>query len=328
MNQLKGCFKPTCLGCLGLLIVGFVVVGISALVAWRGLDEQRVQERELTPMVAGPSRVAALEGTGREGGDRERVVEGAVTERLSGRGRLILELGQGGFEIHPAAPGDDLTVEARYDEKMHSLEDYYEVRPDSTWLYHLRFRRSLPALQAMFRAIMGGSVDTYVRIYLPPDVPIALELIVKEGGCEMDLGGLWITEADLNFSRGGFSVGVSEPLREPMRRLTVTGRMGGFDANRLGNASPRTLDVDCRMGGADIDLRGLWLQDCDARLSIHMGGMSVRVPDDVEVEVEGVEVKGIEAIGGRLRRTDAEVPLPVLRMNVSQSMGECEVVRR
>ncbi len=294
MSDVRGCLKPTCLGCLVLVGIVVLVAAVVAVVAWRNLDERRVQDRE----VAMPSV-----GTPREG--------------LTGPGRLILELGQGEFRILPARPGEDLRVEAHYDAEVHELSDRFEARPDSGWVYEVRFRRTMPALQALFRALMGGGVESWVHVYIPPDLPIELELRAEEGGMEADLGGLWIRAADLRFSKGGCSLEIGEPLREPMRSLTIVGRMGGLAAEGLGNASPGVLIVDYRMGGADIDLGGAWSGDCDASLRLRMGGMSVELPDDVEV-------LGVPGADASLRRSESEVPLPVLRIESTQSMGEIE----
>ena len=82
------------------------------------------------------------------------------------------------------------------------------------------------------------------------------EIRLRQGGFEAELGGLWLTDADIVFRKGGFSLDISEPLKEPLQRLKINGAMGGFEADNLGNASPKVVDVQCRMGGAEIDLRG------------------------------------------------------------------------
>jgi hypothetical protein len=107
-------------------------------------------------------------------------------------------------------------------------------------------------------------------------------------------------------------------LHAPMERLTIRGHMGGFEAAGLGNASPRLLDVTCRMGGADIDLRGDWTTDADIRLDVAMGGIGVRVPRDVQI-------LGVESMETRLQAGNQEMPLPVLRFLLKQKMGEIEI---
>ncbi len=305
MSEKRGCFKTGCLGCLGLLAVVILFTAIMAGLAWKGLDDQELVEGEYRPdstMVA--SGVGALPEDWR-----------------SRPGRLILELGQGEFIIQPAPEGEGLSARAQFDSEVHAIEENFSFEPDSTWVYGLRFHRHMPGMQAMFRAILGGDTDARVEVFIPRDVPIVLQLLVEEGGGEAELGGLWLTDAEIRYSKGGFSLNFDEPLREPMRSLSIRGSMGGFEAAGLGHASPSRLEVDCRMGGADVDLDGLWLQDCDVDLKIRMGGMGVRVPRDVNVQ-------GVEVGGSPLDMPDGESPVPTLRMTTDMSMGEIEVIRR
>jgi hypothetical protein len=298
MGVKQGCFKPALFGCLGIVVLGIVFVGITAMLARIGLKNEQIEEPQLAPMVGG-----------------------AATLPAGKSGRVILELGQGEFEIRPAESKSNLTVKARFDREVFELVDEFGTLPDSTWVYRVRFRRNIPGLQALFRAMMGGDTNAYVHIYLPPDIPIALEVHAEEGEMVAELGGLWITQAEIRFAKGGFSLDVDTPTREPMERLTIIGRMGGFETSRLGNASPRTLEVDCKMGGAEIDLRGAWVQDCAIRLAVKMGGMEVTVPDDVGVQ-------GLHTIDPGRWHENAEVPSPVLHFSVSESMGEIEIDRR
>ncbi len=303
MSEKRGCFKIGLFGCLGIIIVLILLVGGTALVAWKNSGNVTIEDAVLTPDSAGASTE----------------VKGAkVTEVPAGVGRVVLDLSQGEFEIHPDQPGQSIRVEASYDSEVYLLEDYYESLPDSSWVYGVRSGRTISGLQSLFRQLMGGGHSPKIDIYLPADMPIELQVRVREGGFEAELGGLWITSADFRYNKGGFSLNFDEPLREPMERLTFRGSMGGFEATRLGNASPKFLDVVCRMGGADIDLRGPWSRDADIRLNVTMGGMSVRVPDDVQVQ-------GIEGAPRALKAGDAEVPLPVLRFSVKEKMGEIEI---
>ncbi len=298
MATKKGVFKSCLFGCLGLVVFGVLISGVSALLAWRSLDDQDIQESDTHPVTA-------------------EIYEA----RTASPGRVKLNLGQGEFRILSAEPGEGLRIETRYDKEAYYLEDDFVRNPDGSWAYSLGFRRTMPGLQAIFRAIMGADNKTYVHVYLPPDAPIALEVFVTEGGFDAELGGLWITEADIVFSKGGFNLDVDEPLREPMERLRVKGSMGGFETSRLGNASPRYLDVACRMGGAEIDLSGEWVRDCDASISIRMGGMSVRIPEGLDVVQSGDFL-------GETRPADLDSPHPTLRLDVSQKMGEIDIRRQ
>ncbi len=298
MARKPGFMKSCLFGCLGVLVFGLLFAGISAMLAWRSVGDQDITDESFTP-----------------------VTRGAVVQPAPAAGRVVLDLGQGEFQIKPSPPGEGLRVEAHYDKQAYALSDTLERNADGTWVYSIDFQRTTPGLQALFQALMGANTETYVHVYLPPDVPIALEIRVEEGGFESDIGGLWITEVDVVYRKGGFEFDVSEPLREPAESLSIRGSMGGFEASRLGNASPRRLDVHCRMGGADLGLEGGWVRDCDVNLSVNMGGMSVRVP-------EGVGVSGGPEHTGGLRTGTSEVPEPTLHFSVSEKMGEVEVLQR
>jgi hypothetical protein len=306
MSEGRGCLRTGLLGCGALLALAVVGVLIMVLIAWLGMDEGGRVEEDAVP--------------GTPPGSVETATPPHAAAVLTTRhpGRVVLDLGQGEFHLQSAEPGAGLSVHAVYDSEVHALGYSFELAPDSTWTGHVTFRQTMPGLQALFRKLMGGNTDAVIHVYLPPDVPIELVVRLEQGGAETELGGLWLRTADFDFRQGGFSLNVDEPLQEPLARLRLHGRMGGVEADRLGNASPRVLEVDCAMGGADLNLRGAWRNDCDARMSIRLGGMEVRVPADMRIEGDAAEASA-------LRRDDLETPLPVLRLALDQKMGEIEV---
>lgn len=312
MRKRPGCFKSGCFGCLGVLVLLILIAGINLLVAWTRLGNEEIREREMTPTVD-------LEAPHLPSASSDAALPGSEATTRSA-GRVLLDLSQGAFEIHPAQPGEGLLVRATYDESMYELQETLTAPPDSTWTYEVRFHRTMPWMEALFRQVLGHGEDPTVHIYLPTEVPIELGVVVNEGGVEAQLGGLWLTEAEILFQKGGFSLDFDQPLREPMRRLKIRGGMGGFEADHLGNASPGRMDVYCRMGGAEVDLRGDWRNDCDLDLGVRLGGMSVLVPD-------GVRVEGVPAFEQEPLAKTPEVSVPVLRLRITQEMGEIEVIR-
>jgi len=309
MAERRGCFKTGCLGCLGLLVLMFVFFGINAIIVLNRGDDQYVEDQVIgTESTAEATAPIPDSQAAPPAGDKPE----------AGRGWLILELGQGEFQLHQGEPGAGVVVKANYDASIYELEEYSHTWADSAWVYHVRFQRTITGLQAILREVMGGGQGAKLHIYIPPDLPVELNVLVKEGGLEADLGGLWLTGVDLRFNKGGVMLDVSEPLREPVENVTIRGRMGGAEIMNMGNASPRVLDVNCSMGGVELDLEGAWSRDCDARLKVTMGGMEVNVPDNIELE-------GAIRSGTGMRRTDAEIVRPVLRLRHEARMGEIEV---
>jgi hypothetical protein len=103
-----------------------------------------------------------------------------------------------------------------------------------------------------------------------------------------------------------------------MEELRIRGSMGGVSTSSLGNASPRKLDVDLRMGGLQLDLHGRWVQDADITLKWDMGGLVVELPRDAAIE--GLDVEG------RSPDTGGEVPLPTLTFTTDGDMDNLEIV--
>jgi hypothetical protein len=101
-----------------------------------------------------------------------------------------------------------------------------------------------------------------------------------------------------------------------MKSLSIRTTTGGALLNRLGNASPRLLDLSYRMGHIDMDLGGQWLADAEITINGGTGGGVVHLPSGVILE--GLEHRGVEAIDA------SELSLPTLRFSVSTGMGWLE----
>jgi len=300
-----GCFG--CLGIVGLfLVLGALVFGTAYL----GVQGEEVADRVLThplPPVTGPDD-SVLE--------KEPAAGDPVDPSSTALpGRVTLVLADAEFEIEPGRSGEPIRVEAKFDEKTYDLQETY-AEVEGGWTYDLRFHRTGSGVLSILKMMLGGQAPR-VRVVLPPDVPIVLDLRLEKGGASIEVGGLWLTEADFDFKMGGAMLSVGEPLRAPMDRMTIHGSMGGGAFMTLGNASPRKLDVDFSMGGMDLDLEGLWLQDSDISISHSMGGGSVRLPSDVNI----VGVPSRE----RMRApADPETKLPTLTFTVTSSQGELD----
>lgn len=301
-----GCLRYGCFGCLGLAALVLVGLAISVGLGWNAARSQQTQEEVLTPEIPAPSPVPEGEST---------ETPETVVEPTAPAGRVILELENGDFHVGRGRPGEPLRVEATYDSSSFRLEESLEEPPGEPWTYRLAFRQTGSGLLIGLSRIMGGSTPR-IEVFLPGDVPLALDLTMESGGLAMDVGGLWLTRADLDLQKGGVQLRADEPLKMPMESLSLQGRMGGFQIQDLGNASPRRLDVDFQMGGLQLDLTGRWVADADIRIAAVMAGAIVVLPDDVIVRgVEGAAPVPVELEGS----------LPTLSFTTSVGqMGEIE----
>lgn len=297
MPSPRGCFKTGCFGCLGALALLLLILGGTALLAWSDVKESDHIEEFLSPQVSGD------------------------TALLTGRpGRIVLDMSQGDFRIYPAKAGQSLRVEVEYDGGINELNQEYITLPDTSWQYTLDFHRKGSGMRAALQSLFSDGKSARVHVYLPPDVPVELVLSVSQGGVVVDLGGLWLTSADIQFRQGGGELDFSKPLKNPMSNLRIKCSMGGGSFENLGNASPEALNISSSMGGAEVDFNGTWLNDCDATLSTKMGAIAVIIPKDLKVVSDTDE-------GGGLGSGTPEIQEPVLRLHTKAKWGEIEIIR-
>jgi hypothetical protein len=282
-----------------------VLIGI----AWRQAKHENIAERELSRALGS----AAATGQG----EPETAPLELDAERPAGT--VVLDLAQTTFEVRPGAAGEPVRVNATFDRNSYELSEHFdEAVEGGPWSYEVGFRRtSTSSLVTVLKELFSGS-RPHVVVHLPPDVPFDLQLRSAQGGGDVELGGLWLTSADLRFVQGGGSVEFSEPLLQPIEHLGLDFAQGGGDIGSLGNASPRRLDVSFAMGGGDVDLRGAWQRDAEVSIAVKMGGASVRLP-------RNAEVRGIDRGALRSPTTD-EVSRPVLTLSTSRRFGEVELV--
>jgi len=257
----RGLLKAGCIGCtvvVGLFVaVASVVVGLAYFRA----QSENVEERRLEPGLPAPAESGPLEAADVE------------------PGKLVIDVGAVEFELLPAAPGERLHVESSFDANAYELVENYRPTAGEIggWVYEVSLHPRGSQLITLVKRMFSHN-DPKLSVYVPRDLPLELEARARAGGGELSLGGLWIRSMELDASQGGYTVRVEEPLVEPMESLTVRARMGGFVLQRLGNASPRHIVFDARMGGGLLDLRGDWANDCEISLSWRRGGLSVELP--------------------------------------------------
>jgi len=282
-------------GCLGLialvLVVVLVVAGIAGFTARPAQVEDRVLTLEIPSVIAGDQPAA---------------------------GQVVLTIQEAELHIEPVGSGEPLRVEARYDVNAFALEGEFVPRGNNAgpWIYRVTFGRAENS--GMFSGLVSlvrGSTAR-INVFLPADVPLDFMLNMQDGGAVVRLGRLWLRTADIDLDSGALDLDVEEPLREPMRSLSIRTRKAGALLNHLGNASPRQLDINYRTGMIDMDLSGQWLADAEITINGSTGGGVVHLPSGASID--GLESRGIKV------RTPSELNLPTLRFEVSTGMGALE----
>jgi len=307
----KTAFKFGCLGCLAFLLLLTAITAIVFGIAWNQVRKEEVKTQELVQILAAPEPV------GIEDDPLEVPTEFVVPEPA---GRVILDLRNTVFEIRPAEPGEPLSVEARFDINNYGLtENFDEGSAEEGWTYEVSFRRTSNsyALTAL-KELLGGTKPK-VKVFLPSNVLYDLVIDITQGGADVELGGLWLSDIDIHFLQGGGAVEFGEPLQQPAESLAIQFTQGGGAIEGIGNASPSELDVSFSMGGGYVDLRGPWQQDAEITIDQSMGGVSLQLPKNVVLRGIGRHDTEEPAEGGE--------EMPVLRFSTSSHYGELEFLK-
>jgi len=324
-HRKTGCFKLGCFGCAGVALLTVLIlatlIGVGALV---GRPEPRMEESFVEqPVPPGPAWESDSGPTTDTGGPL--LPPGGLVPEVDEPGRVVLDLSMGEFEVVAGDAPGPIRIESNFDTAVFELVTEFERYGESGWIYHIRLKRKV----GWFRMLFGEQdQNLFVRVILPPEVPLSLEGEVSMGEVRMDLGGLWLVKTDLVAGMGDFTIDYDKPLLAPMKSFRLVSKMGEARVRNLGNASPSSVYFRHRMGAMSVDMRGAWQNDAEAEGDIGMGELIVWVPDDVFVDVENMtQVIGAATVADRSMLEELDEDAPTLRLDLSGGMGSIEVRR-
>ena len=245
--------------------------------------------------------------------------------------RLNITFSEGEFEILPGPPGSDITVEGSY------ATNYYELLEERREVENgMEISLSLEPTAGLFTRMIAGlnhydnnhPNDLTVRI--PPDIPIDLHVQLDEGQSRVELGGLTLTDLDVDLSKGDFRLSFNEPLAAPLPRMAVSMQMGDGRASGLGNARAGEISLDTGMGGFRVALNGDWPAGSHSKVTIDhsMGDLTLTIPTDVHIADDS---SNMVIFGGSMGRLKGDKEFPVaadaatLHLDVNTSMGGVNV---
>jgi hypothetical protein len=316
LSEKRGCFKTGCLGCLGAAaLVLFVIVVLVVLGLLTGGREERIEPIDRT------HRIRTSDSPGITGAEPSGEHSQAPIVReidVAEPGRIVLDLNRGSFEIRPGPPGEAIRLEGRYDAGHFDLTERYEPYGETGWTYRVSFDQRGLGIQPF---VQHERSENLVRLIVPRDAPIVLEGRVGIGESELELGGLWLLDVDLEMGIGEHTVSFGEPLPIPMGRLRLDTSIGELVVDGIGNASPREVRVKHSIGEVGVDLRGLWRRDAEIFVLCGIGECNVQVPRDVGLKVDRASV----TLGDASRPHEWPAPeagRPTLKLSVSGNIGE------
>jgi hypothetical protein len=262
-SGIKKFFKISCLGCLGIVILG--VAGM-AIFGWLRASRAEFVEARGTQAPERPSEVALPEDQGAPANRVKLLVDSVET-----------------VEVRPCRDDENFSVDASYNKKRVEFSEALDEEQDGSWTYTVEMTGSGSYLARMIEKLFSGR-GASLEVCLPADTPVALQVELKDAGLEAELGGLWLPTINIELQRAGTFVNFDAPLREPAESISIQANMAGGFFNGLGHASPAVLDVDYSMGGLTFDMGGEWKRNAQIDLDGRAVSVTFIIPRSVRLE--------------------------------------------
>lgn len=317
MSERRGCLKKGCLGCLALLGVALLIVVVMLVlgILTRGGDAriEEIDREQPLPVVAFPPQAEP----GRDASIAlPQIPAGADAKQV---GRIEIDFNLGEFDVVVGEVGSPLRLDGVYDAGRFKLEQSHTELEDGSWVYRLAVDRK----GIGFLFIDTDDADNRLTLSIPRGSPIELVGSIGVGKSNLELGGLWLVDLDLEYGIGEHRLGFSEPTAAPIPRVRLDSSTGLLSVNRLGNGSPQSVEITHSIGETEIDLEGDWRGDADLQIRCGIGACRVDTPDDTGLKFGEVGVMLGDFVETPER--EAEPGRPTLTLSVSATLGELRI---
>jgi hypothetical protein len=122
-------------------------------------------------------------------------------------------------------------------------------------------------------------------VELSPEVNLSLDVTFGAVEAGIDLGGLRLTDARIRTAASQTSVRFSQPNRAVCSSLELNAGAARFEAVALGNSGCQEIRFDGGVGEVTLDLTGQWVADSRLVANVAVGGLTLRLPRQLGVEL-------------------------------------------
>jgi hypothetical protein len=151
--------------------------------------------------------------------------------------------------------------------------------------------------------IPSGNVRNRWELEFSPQVPLDVNIRAGAGEGELDFTDLQVSDLDVDLGAGNFVLRFDEPNPVAMDQFTLDTGASKIQVLGAGNASPETMRLQGGVGDISVDLTGNWSRSAEITIRAGAGALTLRLPDDVGVEVEtrgglaNIEAYGLRQMG-------------------------------
>ena len=212
--------------------------------------------------------------------------------------RIKVQYDAGRVDVRPTDAALLFGMHLRYDELRASPLHRHDAEQRTTVL-------GLESRGNVFPASSSRHEDSgELRLVLPRTIPLDLDMEFGGAQAALELGGLALQSARLEFGAAEGTLTFSTPNRTHMRELEISIGAADFTARGLANANADLIRVRGGVGSVDLDFGGTWTRDLEVSTRLAIGGLTLRVPDDVGLRLEVRRVAAGLDHGGLVKRDD------------------------
>ncbi len=166
----------------------------------------------------------------------------------------------------------------------------------------------------------------------PSGIPLEMDVKLGAGEGSLDFTGLQLATLDLDMGAGDFTLRFDEPNEIEMDRLTLDTGASKLEVRHVGNASPKQVTLQGGVGDITLDFTGAWDRSSDVQITTGVGSLTLRLPDDVGVQVETagglshVEASGLKHEGNLYVNDAFGEAESELRIHVTTGVGSVRLI--
>ena len=176
----------------------------------------------------------------------------------------------------------------------------------------------------------GGSLS----VELPSNTPMAVSVKLGAAEAKMDLGGLRLERLIYETGASDTHIRFSEPNPGVAEYCSFKVAAASFRVDDLGNSGCERITLSGGVGELELDFSGEWSHDATADINVGLGGIEIRVPDELGVRIEkstflmSFDAPGFEETeGGVWISSNWEEARHHLTITISGALGGITVAR-
>jgi hypothetical protein len=236
-----------------------------------------------------------------------------------------LEYAAGLLRVIPGRPTELYRMDLTYDEdRFFPLSDFNSQR--GTLILGVK-----PVGEAGVRVVSRNQLQQAATVALSPQVALALSLKLGAADADLDLGGLKVSQIDMNTGASKTVVRFSRPNATRCDHAAISAGAAQVSVLGLGNSRCDEINFEGGVGKVLLDFSGAWTSSARVQVTMAMGELTLRLPQNAGVRIimdkflASFEPKGLVRRGEAYQSPNYDTSQRHLDLDLTTAMGGVNV---